>query len=42
MEKLKQVLEDQASGFFESNTIEPYPFPGNSQSVFIHKGGRQN
>lgn len=42
MEKLKQVLKDQASGFTESSASEPYPFPGYSQSVFIHKGGRQN
>jgi RNA polymerase sigma-32 factor len=42
MEKLKKVLIDQSSSFFESNTIESHPFPGNSQSVFIHKGGHQN
>jgi RNA polymerase sigma factor (sigma-70 family) len=42
MEKLKRVLEDQAGGFSESGAVEPYPFPGNSQSVFIHKGRHQN
>jgi RNA polymerase sigma-32 factor len=42
IEKLKQVLEEQESGFFESNTNEPCSFPGNSQSVFIHKGDHQN
>ena len=42
MEKLKQVLEDQASSFSVSNTTEPYQFSGNSQSLFIHKGGYQN
>jgi RNA polymerase sigma-32 factor len=42
MEKLKKVLVDQSSSFFESNTIESHPFPGNRQSVFIQKGGHQN
>jgi RNA polymerase sigma-32 factor len=42
MEKLKRVLEDQSSGFSENNTIETYPFPENSLSVFIRKGGHQN
>jgi RNA polymerase sigma factor (sigma-70 family) len=42
MEKLKQVLEDQASSFSVSNTAEPYAFSGNSLSLFIHKGGYQN
>jgi RNA polymerase sigma-32 factor len=42
MEKLKQVLEDQASSFSVSKTIEPYPFSGNSLSIFIQKGGYQN
>jgi RNA polymerase sigma-32 factor len=42
MEKLKQVIVDQATGFTESNTIEPYPFPGHSQSVLIQKGSCRN
>lgn len=42
MEKLKHVLENQASCFSESAAIESCPFPERSQSVFIHKGGHQN
>jgi RNA polymerase sigma-32 factor len=42
MEKLKQVVEDQASSFFESNTLDSLQGQRTCQIGYMHKGEHQN